>query len=50
MVDSKVFQRSVDYPEKLGAAYHVALDSGTVITVRVAQVVSNKEEVADTGS
>ena len=37
-VDSKVFQRSVDYPEELGAAYHVVLDAGNVVTVRVEQV------------
>ena len=27
-VDSKVFQYSVDYPEELGSAYHVVLDTG----------------------
>lgn len=31
-------QRSVDYPEELGAAYHVVLDAGTVVTVLVEQV------------
>ena len=34
-VDSKVFQYSVDYPEVLGASYHVVLDGGKVVTVQV---------------
>ena len=34
-VDSKVFQYSVDYAAELGAAYHVVLDDGKVIMVRV---------------
>ena len=40
-VDSCVFQRSVDYPDEYGAAYHVILDDEDgrrVITVRVEQV------------
>ena len=37
-VDSKVFQYGVDYPEELGASYHLVLDVGKVITVRVEQV------------
>ena len=37
-VDSKVFKRSVDYPEELGAGYHVVLDDAMVVTVRVEQV------------
>ncbi len=37
-VNSKVFQRNVEYPEELGAAYHVLLDAGKVVTVRVEQV------------
>ena len=37
-VDSKVLQRSADYPEELGAAYHVVLGDGRVVTVRVEQV------------
>ena len=37
-VDSKVFQYSVDYPEELGASYHVELGDGKVVTVRVEQV------------
>ena len=39
-VDSKVFQHSVDYPEELGPSYHVVLDDGKVVTVRVGQVSS----------
>lgn len=55
-VDSKVFQYSVDYPEELGASYHVVLDSGTVVTVRVEQVArcredfANSRDVGDIGS
>ena len=38
-VDSKVFQYSVDYyPEELAAGYHVVVDDGEVVTVRVEQV------------
>ena len=37
-VDSKVFQYSVDFPDELGASYHVVLDGGKVVTVRVEQV------------
>ena len=37
-VDSKVFQNSADYPEELVASYHVVLDAGKVVTVRVGQV------------
>ena len=38
MVDSAVFQRTVDYPEEHSAGYHIILDSGPVITVRWDQV------------
>ena len=38
VVDSKVFQYSVDYPKELGASYHVVLDDGKVVTVQVEQV------------
>ena len=34
VVDSAVFQRTVDYPEEYSAGYHVILESGLVITVR----------------
>jgi len=37
IVDSKVFQYSADYSEELGAAYHVVLDAGKRVTVRVEQ-------------
>ena len=40
VVDSKVFQYSVDYPEELAASYHVVLDDGRVVTVRVEQVLA----------
>ena len=38
VVDSAVFQRTVDYPDEYSAGYHVILDSGPVITVRWDQV------------
>ena len=38
VVDSAVFQRTVDYPEEYSAGYHVILDSGPVITVQWDQV------------
>ena len=37
-VDTKVFQYSVNYPEELGMSYHVVLDAGQWVTVRVEQV------------
>jgi ribosomal protein L24 len=38
VVDSAVFQRSVDYPDEFSPGYHVVLDDGTVATVRWDQV------------
>ena len=38
MIDSRVFQRSVDLPEEHTACYHVLLDSELVVTVNVSQV------------
>lgn len=38
-MDSEVFQY-VDFPEELGASYHVVLDAGKVATVRVGPVAS----------
>ena len=34
VVDSAVFQRTVDYPDEYAPGYHVVLDTGQVITVR----------------
>ena len=34
VVDSAVFQRTVDYPDELAPGYHVVLDTGPVVTVR----------------
>ena len=34
VVDSAVFQRTVDRPDEYSPGYHVVLDSGSVITVR----------------
>ena len=38
VVDSAVFQRTVDYPDEFAAGYHVALDDERVVTVRCDQV------------
>ena len=43
VVDSAVFQRTVDYPEEYSAGYHVVLDSGPVITIRWDQVHASAE-------
>ena len=37
-VESRVFQRTVDYPDELSDALHVRLDDDTVVTVRLEQV------------
>ena len=34
VVDSAVFQRTVDWPEEFAPGYHVVLENGTVVTVR----------------
>ena len=34
VVESAVFQPSVDYPNDLAAGYHVVLDDGRAVTVR----------------
>ena len=34
VVDSAVFQRTVDYPDEYAPGYHVVLDSEEVVTVR----------------
>jgi hypothetical protein len=39
LVDSAVFQRTVDCSDEYRPGYHVVLDDGTVVTVRVEQVV-----------
>ncbi len=38
VVDSAVFQRTVDYPDEFAPAYHVILDNEGVVTVRWNQV------------
>ena len=38
LVDSAVFQRTVDYPEEYSPGYHVILDTGPVVTVRSDQL------------
>ncbi len=38
VVDSAVFQRTVDYPDEFAPGYHVVLDDGKVVTVRRDQV------------
>lgn len=34
VVDSAVFQRTVDYSDEMAPGYHVALDTGPVIAAR----------------
>ena len=41
VVDSAVFQRSVDYPDDQHPGYHVVLDDERVVTVRRDQLVSH---------
>ena len=38
VVDSAVFQQTVDYPEDHAPGYHVILDAGRVVTVRWDQI------------
>ncbi len=38
LIDSAVFQRTVDYPDEYSPGYHVILDTGPWITVRWDQV------------
>ncbi len=38
LVDSAVFQRTVDYPDEYSPGYHVILDAGPVVTVRGDQI------------
>ena len=45
VVDSAVFQRSIDYPEDVSPGYHVVLPDDAVVTVRWDQV-----KKADDGS
>jgi ribosomal protein L24 len=39
VVDSAVFQHTVDSPEEYRPGYHMVLDDGTLVTVGVEQVV-----------
>ena len=41
VVDSAVFQRTVDYPDEYAPGYHVILDTGPVVTVRWDQLLAN---------
>ena len=41
-MDTRVFQYSADYPEELGVSYHVVLDTGAWVTVRVEKVVAGQ--------
>ena len=34
MVDSRVFQKPVDFPDEYAPGYHMVLDDGRVTTVR----------------
>ena len=40
VVDSAVFQRTVDFPEEYAPGYHIVLETVSVITVRWDQVAS----------
>ena len=35
VVDSTVFQRNLEYPDQYAPGYHVVLDTGPVVTVRL---------------
>lgn len=37
-VESRVFQKTIDYPEESADAFHIALDDDTKVTVRRDQV------------
>ena len=39
IVDSAVFQKTVDYPNEYAAGYHVVLDDERVVTLRWDQVI-----------
>ena len=38
VIDSAVFQRTMDYPDEYAPGYHVVQDNGQVVTVRWDQV------------
>ena len=38
VVDSAVFQRTIDYPDEIAPGYHVVLEDGAVVTVRWSQL------------
>jgi ribosomal protein L24 len=38
VVESAIFQRTVDYPEEYAPGYHILLNDGRVVTVRWDQV------------
>jgi len=40
VVDSAVFQRTVDFPDEYAPGYHVVLETGPVVTVRGDQVLT----------
>ena len=37
-VEAAVFQKTVDYPDDYAMGFHITLDDGTWVTVRVEQV------------
>ena len=39
VVDSAVFQRTVDYPDEFAPGYHMVLHDGAVVTVRRERVI-----------
>ena len=40
-VEANVFQRTVDYPDEFAAGFHLVLDDGEWVTVRVEQVATS---------
>ena len=38
MIESNVFKRTADYPDKFANGYHMMLDTGVPVTVRLDQV------------
>ena len=47
MIESNVYQRTVDYPNDLSNGYHVMLDSGELVTVRWGPVESGALKLAN---
>ena len=44
VIESNVYQRTVDYPDELFNGHHVMLDTGVLVTVRWEQVEAARVE------